>query len=509
MTITDELTKFPEAPGARLPREIVMTPAESLISTARYTSRAVFDDEVAKLWSRVWQLACRVDEVGGPGAFTEYTVADQSFLVVRGDDGRVRAFHNVCRHRGNQLKCGAGSARELRCSFHRWAWTLEGKIKDVPDIDSFEAVDVSQYGLFEVPSGIWSGFVFINPSAEAAAELPLEEFLEPVNEHLAGYHFEQMVAFSDVTTPLAANWKVTVAAFLEAYHVQGVHPQILPSNDDVNTCYEVMGLHSRMLTRFAVPSPRLGPDVEPFEVIAYLPNALGGPMGHGVSMDYEKSRLRKVVDSITTDSGELELPPGTTIGDVVAQLLEPFVDEKGALQLAEGVGSREVLVEMIAAFVEDGDTLRLPRGVSARDLYLEMLIAVGHAKGHDYSELSRDQVLDDWHYFIFPNVVLNIQGGAFLFIRVRPDRHDHEVSLFDVQRFVWPMDSERAAIRPSGNRLVDHAEFSFGPVLDQDIETIPKLQRGLHSSALKYITVGQQETRIVSFHEKIDEYLAR
>jgi phenylpropionate dioxygenase-like ring-hydroxylating dioxygenase large terminal subunit len=363
-------------------------------------------------------------------------------------------------------------------------------------------VDTSHYGLFEVALDTWAGFVFINPDSESAARSPLRTFLAPVIEHLDPYHFEEMVSFSNLTTPLAANWKVTVEAFLEAYHVQGVHPQLLPSNDDLNTCYEVFETHSRMLTRFAIPSPRLGPDVEALEMIAYLPNALGGPTSTGVTMNYDTSSMRKVVDGLANDDGEIVLPGGTDVADLIGTLITPFLDADGRLR--PGVSTREVLVEMIAAFVVDGDTLRLPTDTTPRDLYITMVRAVAAAKGHDYSGLSWGQTIDDWHYFIFPNVILNIQAGAFLFVRVRPDQKDHESCLFDVGRFVWPTEPTR----PSRHQIVDTATTSFGPVLDQDIENIPRVQRGLHARALKDITVGSHETRIVHFHKMIERYIS-
>jgi phenylpropionate dioxygenase-like ring-hydroxylating dioxygenase large terminal subunit len=502
MTTLESLATFSEAPAARRPVDIEMDAAESLIPVSQYTSRAFYDDEVSGLWTRVWQIACRVEELPKPGAYLEYAVADQSFLVVRGEDGKLRAFHNVCRHRGNLLKCGAGVARDIRCGFHQWTWSLDGTLKNIPDAEAFRAVDTSQYRLFEAAVDTWAGFVFINPSPEAAAKLSLAEFLEPVTEHLDPYHFEEMVSFSNMTTPLAANWKVTVEAFLEAYHVQGVHPQLLPSNDDLNTCYEVFDTHSRMLTRFAIASPRLGPDVEALETIAYLPNALGGPTSTGVTMSYDTSSMRKVVDELANDAGEIVLPPGSDVSDLIAKLIVPFVDAEG--RLVPGASTREVLVEMIAAFVVDGDTLRLPTGTTARDLYINMVRAVATAKGHDYSGLTWGQTIDDWHYFLFPNVILNIQAGAFLFVRVRPDGQDHERCFFDVGRFVWPTEPTL----PAPHQDVDTATTSFGPVLDQDVENIPRVQKGLHSRALSNITVGSHETRIVHFHKMIDRYIS-
>jgi phenylpropionate dioxygenase-like ring-hydroxylating dioxygenase large terminal subunit len=499
------LAHFEEAPGARLPIELSMGAEASTIPTSRYLSRQFYDQEVQALWNRVWQLACRTDQVASPGAYLEYAVADQSFLIVRGKDDKIRAFHNVCRHRGNQIKNGCGTASDLRCAFHQWTWTLEGEVRHIPDVETFDDLDVTNCRLFEVPSGTWAGFVFINPDPHSAARLPLDDFLRPVQDHLGPYRYERFVAVSDQTTSVAANWKVAVEAFLENYHSQGVHPQLLPVVDDVNTCYELFETHSRMLVRMGVPSPRLGPDVEPLEVIAYLPNAFSGPAGTGVTMDYAMSRLRKMIDGLTNDDNEVELRPGTDLEGLIDDMMAPYVDADGRLSLPEGFTSREVLVEMIAGFVSDTGDLRLPVGVTERELFIEMLAAIGRAKGHDYSGLTRAQILDDWHYFIFPNVIINTQAGGFLFIRIRPDQHDHERCFFDAARFLW-LQGEKPAPVPHVD--VEPYSGSFGVVLDQDLENIPRVQRGLHSSALSHITIGRQETRIAHLHATIDRYLA-
>jgi phenylpropionate dioxygenase-like ring-hydroxylating dioxygenase large terminal subunit len=499
---------FSEAPGARLPTEITMTAEEALLPTDRYLRRDVYDREVTGLWSRVWQVACRVDDLPQPGAYLEYTTADQSFLVVRGRDDQIRAFHNVCRHRGTQLKCGRGKAREIRCPFHSWTWSLEGVLDHIPDEDSFTALDLTRYGLLEVPTGFWAGFVFLNPDEASAEAMPLEEFLAPINEHLEGYHLEKMVALSDVSAPVAANWKTLTEAFLESYHPHAVHPQILPSTDDKNTVYELLGRHSRMLSRMGVPSPRLGSDLNPLESIAYLPNLFGGPSAREFDPTYASSSLRHLVDPYENTDGEIELPPGMAVPDLVASLLAAYLDEDGHLALPSGWSGRDVLIEMIGAFVADAGYLRLPVDGSPRDLFIDMTSALAVAQGRDYQALTRDQVLDDWHYFIFPNLVLNIQAGGFLFTRFRPDGFDHERSWFDAIRFVWPNEAERASIRPAPHVEVAEDERDvFGPVLSQDLEFVPRVQRGMHSKALRVISVGQQETRIPQFHKTIDSYL--
>jgi phenylpropionate dioxygenase-like ring-hydroxylating dioxygenase large terminal subunit len=100
----------------------------TMVPKERYTSDAFAALELERLWPRVWQIACSVDHVAAAGDWYEYRVGTYSVIVVRGDDGELRAFQNVCRHRGNSLCQGAGGGlTELRCPFHRWAWDLRGR----------------------------------------------------------------------------------------------------------------------------------------------------------------------------------------------------------------------------------------------------------------------------------------------------------------------------------------------------------------------------------------------
>jgi phenylpropionate dioxygenase-like ring-hydroxylating dioxygenase large terminal subunit len=112
---------------ATIPEVPVTIPAE------RYTSPEFAQREHEHLWPRVWQFACSIDHVAQPGDFHEYRAGYQSVLIVRGDDGELRAFQNVCRHRGSELCAGTGAGlTELRCPFHRWTWSLAGELREIP-----------------------------------------------------------------------------------------------------------------------------------------------------------------------------------------------------------------------------------------------------------------------------------------------------------------------------------------------------------------------------------------
>ena len=114
-------------------------------------SREFAELEHERLWPRVWQIACTVDHVAAPGDWFEYRAGWISVIVVRDDDGELRAFQNVCRHRGNSLCEGSGAGlTELRCPFHRWAWDLAGRLREIPSRGYFGPIRDDELALFPV-----------------------------------------------------------------------------------------------------------------------------------------------------------------------------------------------------------------------------------------------------------------------------------------------------------------------------------------------------------------------
>ena len=184
-------------------------------------------------------------------------IGAESIIVVRQADGGVRGFYNVCQHRGNRLRpCGrgsAGSGRTFKCLYHQWEYNLDGSYYRIPDIDTF-AQGAPPHGLSEVKCEEWGSFVWfsMNPEAE-----PLADFLRPVPEHLDPYHFERMVQTRDITVEWDCNWKASVDAFNESYHVQGIHPQLLWYLHDLDIQIDCYERHSRYLIPFGTLSPRV------------------------------------------------------------------------------------------------------------------------------------------------------------------------------------------------------------------------------------------------------------
>ena len=229
--------------------------APTLVPKDRYISPEFAALELERMWPRVWQIACTLDHVSGAGDFFEYRVGPYSVVVVRGDDGELRAFQNVCRHRGNSICTGAGRGLdELRCGYHRWAWDLRGGLREVPSRKDFGSIPNEGYGL--VPAGVdtWGPLVFVNLDPDA---MPLDEYLEAVPGDIGWVGLDDFRCEVCAVVPVPANWKVVVDCFSETYHVQGIHPEMLGSMDDLHTEQHVWGHTSKSAQDYGVPSTRL------------------------------------------------------------------------------------------------------------------------------------------------------------------------------------------------------------------------------------------------------------
>jgi phenylpropionate dioxygenase-like ring-hydroxylating dioxygenase large terminal subunit len=237
------------------------------VARSRYTSRAFHDLEVEKVWSRVWQMACRAEQIPEVGDSLVYDVAGFSLIIVRSAPDRIRAFHNSCLHRGTRLRTRPGPVAELRCPFHGFTWNLDGTFAGMPCPWDFPQVDVDAFSLPEARVDSWGGFVFVN--LDHAAE-PLASFLEILPDHFATWPLEDRYITAHVVRVMPCNWKVALEAFIESYHTVAVHPQLLRTSGDTQTEYDVYpGVRhiSRMITPVGIPSEHVDHDVSEQEIV--------------------------------------------------------------------------------------------------------------------------------------------------------------------------------------------------------------------------------------------------
>lgn len=235
------------------------------LSTERYTSAAFFDEEVRAMWPNVWQFAAREEEMLEPGSVVVYENAGRSYLLTRQADGSVRAFHNVCLHRGRKLRTSNGQVDELRCPYHAFTWNTDGSLKQIPCRWDFEHLQNADMHLPEAQVGRWQGYIFIK---EADGGPSLEEYLAPLPEHFSRWNHARRYTSTWVAKVVPANWKATAEAFMEAFHVIATHPQIMPFTGDTGTKYNLYSKHVNLaITPFGTTSPHLADELGPQEVI--------------------------------------------------------------------------------------------------------------------------------------------------------------------------------------------------------------------------------------------------
>jgi len=353
----DDVARWLVREGGILPKE-------------RYISSDFLALEMERLWARVWQVACREEELPDTGSFVEYTIGAESIVIVRAADG-IRAFHNTCRHRGMRLVNGVGRCPgEFRCPYHGWRYALDGRLTHVVDRADFASLPDAIH-LAAVRAECWGGFVFVNMDPQAP---PLLDFLQPIPQLLGPYHLEQMRFRACRSVVLPANWKAVVDAFNEGYHVQATHPQTLEWVDDTGIAYEQIGAHARYgrlpgARRVLRPSPRLG--------------AKEG----------------------TQDEGKI-------LRGLVAGLGGAFLGEE-----------KKLVDDVIATPRREGETLLAAFQKRRRELLV--------ARGLDVGGLSDDQMTSAEDFLWFPNLVGPIYPGSAILFRARPNGLDPHSAVKD------------------------------------------------------------------------------
>ena len=419
-------------------KESVQTPVErspdvdmgeEMIPKERYTSPKFMKQEWDTMWSKAWLIGCREQEIPEAGDYIATEIGMESLLIVRGADGVARTMYNTCNHRGNRVKFDqSGSAKSLVCAYHLWTYDLDGTLIHVPDEDDFtQGCPQEKLSLRQIQTETWGGFVWFNLNPDCGS---LSEFLGMVPDHLDAYRFQDMAMVMNQTVEWDCNWKASVDAFNEVYHVQGIHPELAFSIDDVDVQIDLYERHNRYLVPFQTYSPRLGYELED------VPEAIAMPM-QAVGMN-----------------------PGDYKGRVS--------DVRQAMQKHK----RE----------SQGN---LPR---------------------DYSMFNDDQLTDDYHYYLFPNITMNIHADSMMLFRQRPHETDPNKMYFDLQMFAQMPDGAEKP-EPPEHEQFKHGERSLGLVLDQDSVNLPHLQKGMHSAALQGIWISHQERRIRHMHHTLMKYI--
>jgi phenylpropionate dioxygenase-like ring-hydroxylating dioxygenase large terminal subunit len=226
------------------------------VAFTNYTSPERARLEHERMWSRVWQWACREEHIPKVGDYYVYDIGDRSLIVIRTEDG-IKAYNNFCLHRGTQLRPSGsqGRAKQFRCPFHGWTWNTAGDNTYLPCRWDFPHLSDDDLKLPEAQVGVWGGFVFVNFDPNAA---PLEEYLGVLPRHFADWDLADRYVEVHARKRLPANWKAAAEAFLEAYHVLETHSQAIMTTGDANAAYDVFGDNiTRFIHTTAWPSPHI------------------------------------------------------------------------------------------------------------------------------------------------------------------------------------------------------------------------------------------------------------
>jgi Rieske 2Fe-2S family protein len=206
-------------------------PLEKTLPSDYYRSPQIFARERERIFFREWICVGRDSDLPNPGDSTVLDVLGQSILLVRNESGALRAFYNVCRHRGAQL-CGAelpGRAtrggvvggKRIRCPYHSWTYSLDGDLVAAPYISGFDA---TKFSLYPVGVDTWGGFVFVHLTPSGAKTLA--DQLGPIPERTSRYPLSALRVGHTIRYDVAANWKIIVENYNECYHCGGVHPEL-------------------------------------------------------------------------------------------------------------------------------------------------------------------------------------------------------------------------------------------------------------------------------------------
>jgi len=421
------------------------------IPTDRYISPAYQARERDSVWMKVWQIVGREDELPNAGDWKTYAIFDQSYVIVRGEDGKLRGFVNACRHRGNVL-CDAaqGHSKKFTCPYHLWTFATDGRLQSVGRPDLVGPIDKSAHALIETPVDCFAGFIFLNPDLNAT---PLNEALGAhVINGLAPYKLDEMVPVGmDVRESLDCNWKVVIDAFSEGYHIIAVHPELLSVIDleAGKARHGFYGDHGMAVAPFEVKDVKNCGFEQQVEGIRALPATF--PTVAEVLPLFEK-----LVDSYRDDKGVISLPESVTV--------------RGLLQRA----TRETLV----------------------------------AKGLDVSALSDDQMSDNQGWFLFPNFFMTIRAGEATTIMAFPHPDgDPNRCLWRVTAYMWLPEQVRVQYRANLVDVKEPNSYPYFLALQQDYDQMPRQQKGLRNRRLTHLSLAREEVSIARFHQTLNRYV--
>jgi phenylpropionate dioxygenase-like ring-hydroxylating dioxygenase large terminal subunit len=413
------------------------------ITAERYFAPEWAKAEWDRLWTKVWHIGGWAAELEEAGDWMRHDLGHESVVMVRQEDGAIRAFYNACRHRGNRLaltETGGGPA--LTCSYHGWRYAPDGALIHAQDAEDVMGGDpCGRVRLVELHCETWNGFVWFSMDPNAA---PLHEWLQPVTGMFDNYRMADWTRVMHLTSEVRCNWKVIRDNFNESYHLPTLHPELATFiNDDyTDTIFEMFpGGHNRMVMKGS-------------EATGRRPHHFDGAV------------------------------PAPLDAMVAAWGVDP------------------------AAFAGRGRDLRAAVAEAKRRLGPERGFA-------HYARMTDSELVDYYHYTLFPNVSLTMSADGFQLLRTEPHPTDPERCVFDHWYMMPPvagMDEVdtpigRLPFRPAERQRIAHGAGTLGAVADQDLSVSESQQLGLRSRGYTGGLLTGQEKRVQRFHEMLNDLL--
>jgi len=416
-----------------------------MVDPERYSSRSFMNLEWDRMWTKTWLIAGVETDIPEPGDYSVFTVGSEEIIVVRQEDGSVRALYNVCPHRGNRIVLNErGSMGQFTCAFHSWKFDLDGSLLEITDKETFRPETICHGPrMTEVKCETKAGLIFINMDPEAP---PLEERLGLPDGYLEQYEIDKMVVVRHIVSEWKGNWKTGIDAFYETYHLHIVHPQTQGVMLDIGTQYDLYPHGaSRMIVPIGAPSPRTGDTDSINETLA------GYMQMEGMDPEQFKGNAQEVRKALAAHKRERAKKVGLN--------WDHFTDGQLTDSWATGIFPN------------------IQIGMHPEGVFLMRFLP--HAT--------------DPEKFYYDTMTL---------FRPAPDPH-HQAPFW----MGLPEDTDLTGKdRPETEHLLAE-DADLGEVLNQDVSLITAVQGGVKSRGFEGPIWGEQEQRIRHFHAELDAYI--
>lgn len=417
--------------------------------------------EKERLWPRVWQMAGRLEDIPEPGDFITYDICDDSIIIVRTGPDTIKAFHNVCSHRGRQLvdtpdtvNGVRGKARNFVCAFHGWTYDLDGNCTYILDKDDWHgALDSNCTSLSPVRVDTWGGFIYVDMREDGES---LEEFLGDAGHILKHFEFEKMRYKWRQWVIYPANWKTSLEAFMEPYHTTTTHNQ-LTAYAEFYAYSKAYGLHS---------------------VSGFDQRKQSETTTQGGSV----SRAGKG-DDPRVSTYELARENYTTIN--YSASTDTLI--AAAARLKDELPETATVAEVMAHWMKSARADDAARGVIWPEIPPHVMAEAGLA------------------WSLFPNQNI-LQGVTFaLCYRARPYGNDPDKCIFEAYALERYPEGEEPATEWV---YADPTEENWGLVLSQDFANMKWVHKGMKSRGFRgALPNPHQEQKIINMHRNLAEFM--